>query len=241
MSGLVGLDWLAIGLYFALIAGVAWWSARRQETSSDYFLASRNIGWFVIGGSLFATNIGSERELVRVGRVATAALVLLGIAWIPLMKGVSKSLYVYLQTVQAYLGPPITAVFFLGVFWRRINAAGALAGLLTGFILGMAKLGAQLITGVESLAPQLHPWLLAFGKFNFLYFCLVLFGVSVTVVVVVSLLTPRPDAAKLNGLTYATISPESRAEARRSWNAWDVVHSLIILAVIAAVYLYFTG
>jgi SSS family solute:Na+ symporter len=45
----MGLDWAVVALYFALIAGVAWWSARHQETSKDYFLASRNVGWLVTG------------------------------------------------------------------------------------------------------------------------------------------------------------------------------------------------
>ncbi|MBM4032691.1 MAG: sodium/solute symporter [Planctomycetes bacterium] len=183
----------------------------------------------------------SERELVRVGRIATAVVVLLGIAWIPVMRFVAGGLYQYLQRVQAYLGPPITAVFFLGIFIRRVNGAGALAGLVCGFLLGMAKLAAQVLAGIEPLSEKLPPWLVAFGKFNFLYFCLVLFAVSVVTVVVVSLLTSRPPEEKLKGLTYATVTAEGRDEARRSWGAWEVVHTLIILGAIAAVYLYFTG
>ena len=183
----------------------------------------------------------SERELVRVGRIATAVVVALGIVWIPVMKLVSGPLYQYLQNVQAYLGPPITAVFFLGVFWRRINGVGAVTGLIVGFVMGMAKLTAQALAGAKSVSASLPGFLVAFGKFNFLYFCLVLFGVSVATVVVVSLFTRRPPPEKLEGLTYATVSAEGRLEARRSWSAWDVVHTVIILSIIAAVYLYFTG
>lgn len=183
----------------------------------------------------------SEKHLVRVGRIATTVVVLLGIAWIPVMRYVAGALYEYLQSVQAYLGPPITAVFFLGIFAKRVNAAGAIAGLVAGFVLGMAKMGAQILAGVGSLSGQLPAWLVAFGKFNFLYFCLVLFAVSVATVVIVSLLTRRPDVAKLDGLTYATVSAASREDNRRSWTAWDVVHTAIILSIIAAVYLYFTG
>jgi len=183
----------------------------------------------------------SERELVRVGRIATAVVVGLGIVWIPVMKLVSGVLYQYLQIVQAYLGPPITAVFFLGVFWRRINGAGAVAGLVTGFVLGMAKLALQVLAGVESVALRLPAPLIAFGRFQWLYFCLALFGVCVATVVVVSLLTRRPPPEKVDGLTYGTVSAQGRDETRRSWNAWDVVHTVVILSVIAAVYLYFTG
>ena len=183
----------------------------------------------------------SERELVRVGRIATAVVVVLGIAWIPVMRYVASDLYKYLQSVQAYLGPPITAVFFLGVFWRRINGKGAVTGLIFGFLLGMAKLAFQILAGLESVAPSLPAFLVEFGKFNFLYFCIVLFALTVVVIVVTSLFTARPSAEKLDGLTYATTAGPAREETRRSWNAWDVVHTLIILGIIAAVYLYFRG
>jgi len=168
-------------------------------------------------------------------------VVILGIAWIPVMKYVSGALYEYLQTVQAYLAPPITAAFFLGVFFRRINGAGAVAGLICGFILGMAKLAVQILAGVESVAPSLPAFLIEFGTFNFLYFCLVLFAVSVIVMVVVSLLTSKPAAEKIEGLTFATVTAAGKEETRRTWNKWDVVHTIVILSIIAAVYLYFTG
>jgi len=183
----------------------------------------------------------SQRQLVRVGRIATGAVVLLGLAWIPMMRYVSRGLYVYLQSVQAYLGPPITAVFLLGVFSKRINGKGALAGLICGFALGMAKLAAQTVAGIDSITAHLPEFIVAFGKFNFLYYCLILFGVSVTTVVLVSLLTPTPAVERINGLTYATTTGEGKEEIRRSWNKWDVIHTIIILSLIAAAYLYFTG
>ena len=55
------LDWLAIALYFSVLLGVAWWVVKRgKDTAADYFLAGRNLGWWVIGASIFASNIGSE-------------------------------------------------------------------------------------------------------------------------------------------------------------------------------------
>jgi len=183
----------------------------------------------------------SEQTLVRVGRIATAVVVVLGIAWIPVMQSVSGALYEYLQKVQAFLAPPITAAFFLGVFVQRVNGKGAVAGLISGFILGMAKLSAQALVGSEWAAGSLPGFVVALGEFNWLYFCLVLFAVSVTIIVVVSLLTGRPPAAKTDGLTYATITAGGKEEIRKTWNKWDVVHTIVILSVIAAVYLYFRG
>jgi SSS family solute:Na+ symporter len=183
----------------------------------------------------------SERTLVRVGRIATAIVVVLGIVWIPVMRYVSGALYQYLQVVQAYLAPPITAAFFLGVFWRRVNGRGAVAGLIAGFVLGMAKLAAQVLAATGSVGPHLPPLVAAYGAMNWLYFCLALFATSVAVIVLVSLLSPRPPDEKLQGLTYATTAAPAREEVRLSWNRWDVINTLIILSVILAVYLYFRG
>src|SRR2546428_13299482 len=68
---MAGLDWVIIGLYFALLLGVAWWVAKRnRDTADDYFLAGRNPGWFLVGASIFASNIGSQR---MVGLAASRA------------------------------------------------------------------------------------------------------------------------------------------------------------------------
>ena len=183
----------------------------------------------------------SEQTLVRVGRVATAVVVVLGIAWIPVMRYVAGALYQYLQMVQAYLAPPITAAFFLGVFWRRINGAGAVAGMVSGFVLGMAKLGAQVLAGIPSTASRLPRFLISFGEFNWLYFCLALFAFSVAVMVMASLFTARPAPEKLEGLTFAALDDEQKKTVRHSWNKWDVINTVVILSVIVAVYVYFSG
>jgi SSS family solute:Na+ symporter len=181
----------------------------------------------------------SERHLVTVGRFATIVVVVLGILWIPVMKWVSGGgLYVYLQSVQGYLAPPITAVFLLGLFSKRVTSAGAVAGLVSGFILGMAKLTLQAIEGAGT--TTMPDWLAAIARFNFLYFSGVLFVIAVVVIVSVSLLTKAPDAAKIANLTFSTCTDEQRRENRASWNAWDVLHTVIILGAVIGIYLFFT-
>ena len=74
---MAGLDWVIIGLYFALLLGVAWWVARRnRDTADDYFLAGRNLGWFLVGASIFASNIGSEHVVGLAGAGATSGVAL---------------------------------------------------------------------------------------------------------------------------------------------------------------------
>jgi SSS family solute:Na+ symporter len=178
----------------------------------------------------------SEHTLVWVGRIATTVIVLLGLIWIPFITLMSSTLYEYLQSVQAYIAPPIFAVFFLGVFSRRINAAGCMAGLVGGFVLGMGRLAAELCKN-HLEGTFLH----GFATVNFLYFCIILFAASVAIIVIVSLLTSKPSAERLQGLTYSTLSEEDRRENRASWNKWDVINSCVVIATILAVYCYFSG
>jgi solute:Na+ symporter, SSS family len=178
----------------------------------------------------------SEKQLVRVGRIATGVIVLLGMAWIPLMGRISSGLYDYLQSVQSYLAPPIAAVFLLGVFFPRLNAKGAYAAMVSGFIAGMLKLTFQLFQ--NNLPPGL---LQDFARINFLYFCIYLFLFSIVVMVTVSLLTPKPSRAQIEGLTFATTVAEDKAASRASWNSLDVVLSLIVVAIILGIFYYFSA
>jgi SSS family solute:Na+ symporter len=139
----------------------------------------------------------SERQLVLVGQATTAVLVGFGLLWIPLMRLISGTLYQYIQSVQAYISPPIAAVFLLGVFWRRVNAQGAMAALILGFVLGMARLGAELAKG------SLSGWLLLYAEINFLHFAILLFLICTAALVLVSLATIPPPYEKVAGLTYA--------------------------------------
>ena len=71
------LDWVVVGAYFAALLGIAAWVARRrQQTAADYFLAGRHVGWFAIGASLFASNIGSEHVVGLAGSGASTGMVL---------------------------------------------------------------------------------------------------------------------------------------------------------------------
>ncbi len=176
----------------------------------------------------------SEKKLVRVGRIATAVVVLLGILWVPVMKGISNVLYQYLQSVQSYLAPPIAAVFLLGLLYKRINAKGALSALIGGFVIGMLRIGLEL--NKESLSGFLY----TFADINFLYFCIILFVFCIVLMIGVSLATEPPAQAQLNGLTFSTTLKEDKALSRSTWNRWDVIASAIILILLAAIYIYFS-
>ncbi len=181
----------------------------------------------------------SEKRLVFVGRVATVVVVVLGLIWIPVMKFISGGgLYQYLQSVQGYLAPPITAVFLLGLFFKRINARGALWGLSVGFVIGMTKLTVQALLGAGVISSG--GLLGAIGELNFLYASGWLFLVSIAIVVGASLTAPAQPAEQIAGLTYGSLTPEQNEENRKSWGAVDVAASLGVMVLVFGVYVYFS-
>lgn len=179
----------------------------------------------------------SEKKLVGIGQAATVVIVILGILWIPIMRSVGDVLYTYLQDVQSVLAPGIAAAFLLGICWKRTSAKGGMWGLLSGMIIGLTRLGAKVYYSNVEAADSLFKYL--FYDLNWLFFCGWMFLFCIIVVIVVSLATEAPTAAKIQGLVFGTATPEQKAETRASWNKWDVIHTVIILGITAAFYIYF--
>ncbi|MCD7931634.1 MAG: sodium:solute symporter [Tannerellaceae bacterium] len=180
-----------------------------------------------------------EKKLVLIGQIATVVIVILGILWIPIMRSVGDVLYTYLQDVQSVLAPGIAAAFLMGIAWKRTSVMGGMWGLLSGFIIGMTRLGAKVYytTIGEGAGDSIFKYL--FFDMNWLFFCGWMLLFCILVVVIVSYCTEAPSAEKIQGLVFGTSTPEQKAASRASWNKWDVIHSIIILGIIAAFYIYF--
>ena len=177
----------------------------------------------------------TQKHYLRVGRVATTVVVLLGIAWVPVIPLLGESLYEALQKVQALIAPAIVAVFFLGIFSNRITPAAGFWGLVLGFVAGMFYLLLELLPAVAQ-SNGLFAWI---AGMNWLYYCCLLLIFSIGVMVVVSMLTPAKSDEELSGLTYKGVTPEQAAEVRESWTTWDVVNTAVILGIIATCYILF--
>jgi SSS family solute:Na+ symporter len=186
----------------------------------------------------------TQHELVRTGRIATTVMVLIALAWIPVIKN-AQGLYGYLQAVQGYLAPPIFVVFFFGVFFKRLNAQGALWSMLIGFVLGLfrmivdtpATLG---LPGFENGYPQ-GSFLWVVNNIYFQYWSVLITLVSAVVMVAVSYATPEPDYGAIQSLTFATTTKEDKARTRASWDWREVAGSALVLVCILGAYLYFRG
>jgi len=186
----------------------------------------------------------SQHEIVRMGRIATAVMVLIALAWIPVIQG-AHGLYSYLQSVQGYLAPPIFVVFFFGVFWKRLNSQGCLWAMVLGFVLGGFRMLVDTpvtmkLPGFEQgYSPGSFLWIV--NNINFQYFSVLITLVSAVVMVAVSYATRVPDYPRIQGLTFETASDADRALTRSSWEKKDVFFSAFILACILGAYIYFSG
>lgn len=191
----------------------------------------------------------SESQLVNFGRIATGIMVLLGLLWVPFIHLISNQLYIYLQSVQAYISPPITACFVLGILWPRLNASGAITSLLTGFVLGATRFVLELAdkaAGGHFESPVAR-WII---DMNFLHYAIFMFVVCSIVLIAVSLMTKAPERAQLAGLTFATVDdkldtavvtapqrkPAHETPLERGIN---IVFSLTLLATVIGLWIYF--
>ena len=144
----------------------------------------------------------TERQLVTFGRIATAIMVILGILWVPFIRLLSAQLYIYLQSVQAYISPPIAVCFIFGILWPRVNGAGAISSLLTGFVMGAVRFIYEVLDKSRHFASPAIRWLV---DMNFLHYAILMFVICAGVLILVSLMTPAPSREKLAGLTFATV------------------------------------
>jgi SSS family solute:Na+ symporter len=217
---------LPTGVRGLVVAGLL--AALMSSLSSVFNSTSTLITWDIYKK---LNPAATERRLVMVGMMSTAVLVVLGLAWIPLMDRISAQLYQYLQSVQAYIAPPIAAVFLLGLLSNRINARGAMAALYVGFVLGVGRLVLELNKTALSGA------LFAYADMNFLHFAAVLFVVCAIVLVAVSMTAPPPPQAQIAGLTYQSTAQVPVPDRARGV---DVMWSALVCLAVAAVWLYFS-
>ncbi len=186
-----------------------------------------------------------EKKLVNIGRWATAVVVVLGILWIPIMQQIGGGvLYKYLQSVQAYIAPPITAVFLLGILFKRINGQGAIATLLFGLLAATVRIIAELkyLDGKTGKLYEGASGIFAdYAAINFSHMAVYMFIACVIVCFTVSYLTPKPSAAQIQGLTFGTLTAEQKASAKDSYNTWDLVASGVLVVVVISILVYFTG
>ena len=187
----------------------------------------------------------SEKQLVTFGRVATGGMVLLGLLWVPFIHLLSAQLYIYLQSVQAYISPPIAACFVFGILWPRLNGQGAISSLLVGFVLGAARFVLEVLDKSAQYQSGAIRWIV---DMNFLHYAIFMFVVCTVVLVAVSMMYPAPERKKLAGLTFATVgdkldtvdvSAPHLARETKTERMLNVAFSLALIATVVGLWIRF--
>ena len=180
----------------------------------------------------------SEQFLVNVGKIATVVIVVLGIAWIPIMEKIGGGvMYQYLQNVQAYIAPPVTTVFLLGIIWKRVNAQAAIVTLFSGLFLLILRLGSEIATNEGIIESG---FLYDFASVNFSYMAIWMFIFSVALCISTSLLTSEPDYKKIQGLSYGTLTSSDRISSEKSYTTLDVVLSIVLVLIVIGILIFFS-
>ena len=179
----------------------------------------------------------SEAHYVLVGRIATVVVVLLGLAWMPVMMSMD-TLYTYLQGIQSLLAPSMVAVFTLGIFSKRITPKAGEWGLIGGFAIGMVRLVTNVITDSGKAVMDGAFWDATawFWQTNWLIFECWLLVFIIAMMIVVSCFTPAPSKEQVEAITFTA---DYRKMIRSSWNVWDIVGTLLVIGLCGAFYWYF--
>lgn len=185
----------------------------------------------------------SEKELLRVGKIATGIIVVLGIIWIPIMEKIGGGvMYQYLQNVQSYIAPPVTAVFLLGIIWKRVNSQAAITTLLAGLVLLILRLGTEIYFQPQIFAgEELNNIAYQFATINFAHMAIFMFIFSVILCITVSLATTAPNYSTIKGLSFGTLTTEDKAATKKSYDTIDIVLSVILVILVIGILSYFTG
>ena len=185
-----------------------------------------------------------EKQLVNFGRIATGVMVVLGMLWLPFIERISSQLYIYMQSVQAYISPPIAACFLLGVLWPRLNGKGAISSLLTGFVLGSLRFVLEIFDKTMQFTSAPVRWLI---DMNFLHYAVLMFIICSAVLILVSYATRPADPQQIAGLTFATIERrlattpaglrlEEESPAQRTIH---IAASVLLVATIIGLWIWF--
>ena len=185
----------------------------------------------------------SETELLTTGKIATAIIVVLGIVWIPIMERIGGGvMYQYLQNVQSYIAPPVTAVFLLGIIWKRVNAQAAISTLIAGLVLLVLRLSSEIYYQADISAGAVHDNLMyGFATINFAHMAIFMFLFSVALCISVSLATSPPDYKRISGLSFGTLTKDHKLENKGSYDTIDVVLSFVLVAIVIGILMYFTN
>ncbi|MEN8800059.1 MAG: sodium:solute symporter [Flavobacteriaceae bacterium] len=179
----------------------------------------------------------SDKNLVRFGQLATIVLVIISLGWIPFMRALmGGGIFHYLQSVQAYISPPIAAVFLFGILYKWINARGAIVALWSGFAFGILRLVTEFLSKEGILVVEDDSFLGILLSINFLHYALILFIFSAIVLMVVSK-TGLPQPAAI--LAQVTFQKRDKTVPFR-WSS-DIILTIVLVLLVLVLWTVFSS
>ena len=177
----------------------------------------------------------SDKSLVRFGQLATVVLVIISLGWIPFMRALmGGGIFHYLQSIQAYISPPIAAVFLFGLMYKWINAKGAIVALWTGFALGILRLVTEYLSKEGIIDVANDSFLGMMLSINFLHYAIILFIFSTAVLMIVSR-TGKPQAQEL--ISQVTFQKREKSAFTMST---DVVLTIVLIVLVLVLWTIFS-
>ncbi len=178
----------------------------------------------------------SEKELVRIGQIATLVLVVVSLGWIPFMKTLmSGGIFHYLQSIQAYISPPIAAVFLFGLYFKWINARGAIVSLWVGFAFGMLRLVTEYLSKEGIIIITKGTFLEYLLAINFLHFAIVLFVFSTFILMLFSKLSKPQDPETLKLVTFQKQGFKSKFKF-----STDLILTIVLIILVLIIWAIFS-
>jgi SSS family solute:Na+ symporter len=165
----------------------------------------------------------SEQTLVNVGRWVTVSIVLVSIIWIPMIRFLSNQIYQYLQSIQSYIGAPITAVFLTGILWKRATGKAAIVTLITGSVIGVVRFSTDILSKIGVTDFGVFGILTGYA---FLNFSVIMFIFCVFLMIVLSLLTRKPEPEKVENLTFSPKTMSIGVE-----KVWVWIHAALTILI----------
>ncbi|WP_318543646.1 sodium:solute symporter [Marixanthotalea marina] len=184
----------------------------------------------------------TEKVLVQTGKIATGFIVILGIIWIPIMEKIGGGvMYQYLQNVQSYIAPPVTAVFLLGIIWKRVNSTAAISTLMVGLVLLILRLGSEIYFQPEIASGEAVDGIMySFATINFAHMAIFMFIFSVIICISISLMTQAPSYERIRGLAFGTLTEEQKSANKNSYDTIDIILSVLLVVIVIGILSYFS-
>ena len=174
----------------------------------------------------------NERKLVLVGRLVTTIVVVAAILCVPLVKAINSQMYLFLQSMQAFVSPPIAAVFIFGIISKKIVAKSAFLTLIIGEMIGLSRFASDLLV---SLGFVDHPLLVAYSKVNFLHFAIFLFLTCSVILFLINFAVFKKNSTRMKHLDFSLRESiheiQSFNKIRKSRTSF-VISGFILLVII---------